>query len=243
MEAEMTEEDTGELRQALKADAEKGSAKAQFELGAHYAGGAMSPPDFQMASLYFEMAAKQNHLGAQFALSRLYEQGLGVVKNMRQSVYWLGKAAEQGHGDAMLFFARRYSDGLINVSDFSWVYEVFLKCRLLYPEYSDPEEPKETFEELLTAAGDGDIRSLFLAAKALLSGDGTEKSVSRGLELLQRAVDRGYAPAQFELARRYGLGKDVEYDFEAGKALAVKAAQQGHGEARIMLETLFRVKG
>jgi len=81
---------------------------------------------------------------------------------------------------------------------------------------------------------------MFLLAKALFMGDGIASSPEKEVLWLQKAVDLNYPAAQFELARRLGLGEGVEQDVERGRELAIKAAKQGQVEAQMMLESLFK---
>ena len=231
--------------QALKNVADSGDPGAQYELAMRYRRGEFATPDLLSAARYFEKAANQGHLESQFVLYALYEQGQGVPKSRKQSFTWLARAAAAGHGDAMFFFGRRYSDGRLTSADVPNAGEIFARCQTLFPELRDPadteENPAENIIKLETAAAGNDLRATFLLAMAYIEGEGTEKRVDLGLEMLQRLVSQDYAAAQFEMARRYGLGDEVPRDHQAGKALAIKAAQQGYGQARMMLETLFQV--
>ena len=78
------------------AEADKGSAEAQFTLGFHYASTQGAGQDYPQAATWFLKAAKQNHFMAQFNLGVMYTAGQGVAKDSAQAVIWFNKAADQG---------------------------------------------------------------------------------------------------------------------------------------------------
>lgn len=68
-----------------QAEAEKGSAEAQYYVGKIYEGGLGTPPDYAAAVKWYEKAAAQKHSASQFALASLYEQGLGVTTDANKA--------------------------------------------------------------------------------------------------------------------------------------------------------------
>ena len=85
---------------SLKALAEKGDAKAQYNLGEMYLRGEGVEKDEKEAVKWYRKAAEQNSALAQYDLGQMYEIGLGVEKDEKEAVKWYRKAAEQGDEDA-----------------------------------------------------------------------------------------------------------------------------------------------
>ena len=78
------------LPQALR-----GSAQAQFELGATFLTGRSELEDFAEAARWFKMSAQQGNPRAQSGLGILYVKGLGVRRSFLDAYVWFDLAAEQ----------------------------------------------------------------------------------------------------------------------------------------------------
>ncbi len=87
---------------ALQALAERGDARAQFELGVRYAEGRGGlPRDSKVAAQWFSKAADQNLALAQYRLGSLYEKGVGVERDADRARSLYEKAAAAGSARAM----------------------------------------------------------------------------------------------------------------------------------------------
>lgn len=87
-------------RIALIERAEKGSAHAQFGLGALYAKGEDTiRQDYAKAAEWYRRAAEQGDAEAQAALARLYADGLGVPQEDTEAYFWLLLASERANED------------------------------------------------------------------------------------------------------------------------------------------------
>lgn len=83
----------------MRSQAEKGKAKAQFNLGVMYRDGQDVPQDYSQALAWFRKAAEQGDADAQFALAQMYLDNKGVpedLSNAYNEYMWLNLAAEQG---------------------------------------------------------------------------------------------------------------------------------------------------
>src|SRR3989442_733325 len=78
----------------IRAEAEKGDAAAQFNLGACYVKGEGVAKDEMEAVKWYRKAAEQNHALAQYNLGVCYAFGKGVAKDAMEAVNWYRKAAE-----------------------------------------------------------------------------------------------------------------------------------------------------
>ncbi len=88
--------DRADYQSALKvwlADAQKGSAEAQYYAATIYEKGQGAQPNYQEAANWYRKAADQGDNRAAVGLGRLYEQGLGVEKNPAEAFKWFAKAS------------------------------------------------------------------------------------------------------------------------------------------------------
>ena len=91
--------------------ADKGSANAQFNLGAMYDNGDGVPEDDTEAAKWYQQAASQGHVNAQFNLGVMYANGEGVTENATEAATWYRKAAYQGDYRAQYNLGALYANG------------------------------------------------------------------------------------------------------------------------------------
>ena len=96
---------------ALRANAERGGAKVQNELGLRLAKGQGLTTDVVEAVKWFHRAARQNFAAAQFNLGVSYATGQGVPRNETAAVRWFRKAAEQDFARAQFNLGLCYEGG------------------------------------------------------------------------------------------------------------------------------------
>lgn len=85
----------------LRADAEKGDAESQYELGRTFILGNMGvTKDAVEGVKWFRKAADQNYALAQTKLGVCYENGIGGEKNEIEAIKWYCKAVEQNYAEA-----------------------------------------------------------------------------------------------------------------------------------------------
>lgn len=108
-----------------RANADLGSALAQFALGVSYEKGPQSssfiliPQDYREAAHWYWMAAEQGDKFGEYNLGKLYEDGHGVPKNLAIAAYWYEKAEQQGHSRAAA--SRKSLTDVGAVSSGSWI--------------------------------------------------------------------------------------------------------------------------
>ena len=96
----------------IRAGADKGDAKARYELGRAFFSGALGvAKDEAEAVKWFRKAAEQNLADAQFSLGVCYAIGQGVTKDDAEAVKWFRKAAEQNYARAQYNLGLRYTKG------------------------------------------------------------------------------------------------------------------------------------
>jgi len=111
--------------------AEKGDAKAQYNLGMCYdpTGGGMGEVERNSESAFkwYRMSASQGNSYGQYNLGRCYSMGTGVEVNHKEAVKWFRKSAEQGNGWGQSCLSTAYNNGDGVAKD----YEEALKWALL----------------------------------------------------------------------------------------------------------------
>ena len=96
--------------------AEKGDAKAQFDLGLKYENGEGVLQDYAEAAKWYRKAAEQGYAKAQFNLGTMYDEGRGVRQDFAEAAKWYRKAKDQGvanasnfSGTGMAWWYRKYA--------------------------------------------------------------------------------------------------------------------------------------
>ncbi len=80
--------------------AEKGDAKAQYNVGLMYHDGSGVPQDYVEAVEWYRKAAEQGYDDAQLSLGLMYREGIGVPQDYVQAHKWFNLAAAQGNKTA-----------------------------------------------------------------------------------------------------------------------------------------------
>ena len=111
-------EDAKHLAQ-LKADALKGDATAQYNLGYCYASGEGAAQDYTEAAKWFRMAANQGDADAQCVMGEIYDDGQGVNQDDYEAIKWYLKAAEQGQAVAQYNLGVLYGSGIGMAKEYS----------------------------------------------------------------------------------------------------------------------------
>jgi len=88
------------FQETIEAQAERGIAEAQFNLGFKFANGKGPALDYTQAAHWYRKAAEQSHPLAQFNLGVMYADGQGVPRDQAQSMMWIGRAAHLGDAAA-----------------------------------------------------------------------------------------------------------------------------------------------
>jgi TPR repeat protein len=104
----------GDYKTALsvfRAEAEKGDARAQYNLGVLYLTGHGVGRDPAQALLWDRRAADQGLAVAQHQLGLLYYRGEGTGQNYAEAAKWFRKAADQGLADAQYNLGVMYFNG------------------------------------------------------------------------------------------------------------------------------------
>jgi len=94
------DDDTPDIGQ-LRANAEKGDADAEYQLGSLYQKGENITQSDSEAVKWFRKAAYKKNADAQFSLGFAYRGGFGVSKDLIASYMWFDLAATAGNASAV----------------------------------------------------------------------------------------------------------------------------------------------
>ena len=67
--------------------------------------------NYEVARMFLERSARENHLESQYLLGGMYHQGLGMKPSMKYAIYWYEQAALQGSLKTKLKLANMYYEG------------------------------------------------------------------------------------------------------------------------------------
>ena len=134
----------------FKALAEKGNAKAQYNLGIMYYSGKGVPRDPQEALKWFKLSASQGHPDAQYNLGVLYYSGIVVPKDHKEALKWFNLSAEQGESDAQYYLGVMYDKGEGVPKDYVKAYMWFQI--LTSKKYTSAKENRDTIAEMMTSS-------------------------------------------------------------------------------------------
>ncbi|MDL2210152.1 sel1 repeat family protein [Desulfovibrio sp. OttesenSCG-928-O18] len=206
---------------ALRAAAEQGDARAQFDLAVAlirpippHAGPIKEGAE---AAELLEKSANQGNMDAAFLLGHICQYGTGVPKDVGKSVIWLTKAADSGHVPAMVTLATVYktADGVMRNK---------VKARDYYAK----------------AAEKGSNNARAALGAMYMNGDGVAKDGRVALGWLKSAATGGHAPSMLMLGRLYAK-KDLGLQ-NGPKAVywTHQAVAHGHAPAIYALGLLYR---
>lgn len=91
--------------------AERGDAKAQFQLGMSYRNGQADSQDSTLAYKWIAQSAQQGHADAQYVVGTMHLAGHGVLQSFPTAIEWFERAAQQNHADAQYNLGRMYRRG------------------------------------------------------------------------------------------------------------------------------------
>lgn len=216
-------------------------------------------------------AAERGHAGAQFHLGRMYSAGMGAAQDKAEALRWYEKSAEQGVAQAQHSLGDCYSSGAGTEKDPQKALQWYLKaarqglsgaqydCGLCYQEGRGVEKDEDKALEWYQKAASQRHRGAESKIKAIQARREAEAQVrpylDRGMEAfkeeryqdalpdLRKAADLGDAEAQYRCALMYLQGMGVERNGKEGIDWLIKAAKQGHEQARAASGKMFAKNG
>jgi len=202
--------------EALKAKAENGDAKTQYNLGLCYANGQGATQDYAEAVKWFHKAADQGNAYAQYNLGLCYGIGQGVTQDYTEAVKWYRKAADQGNAYAQFNLGVCYDRDQGVTQNYAEAVKWFRK-----------------------AADQGDANAQYILGNYYACGAGVIEDYAESFKWFRKAADQGHAKAQYTLGNSYALGVVVTQDYAEAVKWFRKAADQGNVYAQYSLGVLY----
>jgi TPR repeat protein len=203
--------------QASQAAADKGDAKAEYDLARAYEKGLGVARDPARAVTYMRQSADQGYAAAEGELGYFYGTGFGVKKDATQALQWFQKSADQGNAVAQFAMGNIYYYGLGVTPD----NDKAVKWWKIAAAQNLPEAEN--------AMG---LAYLRLAPTNL-------SFYVQAVECFQKAVDQGYVKAMNNLGNMYDYGHGVPKNWPAAAKWYRLAAEHGIPEAQANLGLLY----
>jgi TPR repeat protein/FKBP-type peptidyl-prolyl cis-trans isomerase len=211
--------------EALKARAEKGDVKAQYELGNDYmyGYGLGLKKDAVQAAYWYRKAADQGSAEAQCHLGSSYYCGQGVQQDYGEAVKWYRKAADQGDSGGQSGLGTCYEQG-----------------------HGVPRDYAEAVKWYRKAADQGDSGGQYNLGSCYRDGQGVQQDYAEAVRWFQKAAEWGLPWAQPQLvycycrlAECYYNGEGVRRDYAEAVKWYRKAADQGDAIGQNSLGTCY----
>ena len=189
--------------------AQRGAARAQYNIGVLYLNGFGVKKNEKAAFEWFHRAAKQGFARAQHNLGWMYQNGFFVALDIQQAKKWYQRAASKGFMN---------SESALG--------------EILYMN----KEYGEARAMLSRAARKGISRAQFLLAEIFAYGLGTSRDRKQALRWYRSAANKDNPDAQYKLARLYLANQEDSKAAPIGNdkqiaALLSQAAAHGHKDA------------
>ena len=165
--------DYSEALKKFKSLAERGDARAQFQLGGMYSLGHGVRQDWAEAVKWVRKAAEQGNVQAEYLLGLSYRSGMGVPKDYSEAFTWFRKAGDQGEPDAEFELGRMYQNGEGVSQDFAEAVKWFWK-----------------------SAEQGDAWGQFGLGGMYERGEGVAKDYAEAAKWYRKAAEQGHSAVQ-----------------------------------------------
>ena len=222
----------------------KGDAGEQLDIGTL----CYNSENYQLALLWYWLAARQGHAEAQFLLGLLYEEGEIIGQDYAKAVRYFKRSAEQGFvlGQNNYAWMLIRGDGIEKNFEegFRWYklaaeqgfYKAQFVVGLAYFFGDWSSVAKQNFQEavhwLRLSADQGDPDAQFNLGLMYLKGHGVSQDHEAGMDLIERASEHDHPAALYHLGLAYDLGDRVEPDDDYSNLNYEIAAEHGHSGAR-----------
>ncbi len=223
---------------ALKAKAEKGNARAQYQLAGHFVNGQGTNVDLTQAFQWFQKAADQGLADAEFHLGLCYASGSGTTRDFAAALPWFQKAAEQGNTDAQYNLGTLFENALGTQKDetqaITWLQRAAEKGNvdaqnelgMIY--YNTRKDNAAATKWFRRAAEQGNTAAENSLAVMYLQGQGVPQDDAQAYNWFQKSAEGGFAEGQNNFA---SILFSQQRMAEAAEWFR-KAADQGHPVAQ-----------
>ena len=205
----------------------------------------------QIISATTQKVAEQKESELLFSYAFCYLEGYGVEKDEKTALVWMEEAGVQGSIDAQRYLVLHYKEKGDELKTFKWIKKVAeqgdLDAQILlagcYLEGYGVEKDERTAAELIKKANEQSviITPRFFSELYDASIE-VEKHENIPINLFNnyiQAAEKGDVEAQFMVGAYYALGLGVTVDGLKALEWVMKAAEQGHIEAKNLLFTIY----
>ncbi|NLC24549.1 MAG: SEL1-like repeat protein [Oxalobacter sp.] len=226
--------DPAKAVQWFKKSADKGNAEGQLQMAIMYAAGEGVKQDYDAMRRWLQKSAENGYGLSQFQLGLLYAKGITVEQDIAVARMWLGFAAEQPGDIGQM--AKTVLDTMREEASVAGLDFIAMPLWV-----STAEKYGKALASLQAGADQGDARSQYLLG-LVFNWLGDSDSANRmnvfyreAGQLLTRAAEQNYPPAQYLLGMAYFDGKGVADDDEQAVSWVDKAAELGYAPAQVAL--------
>lgn len=234
----------------LRKAAEAGFPQAMFYMGNCCLAGNGIAANPEQVVAWYRRAAVRGSGHAQYALAGCLREGRGTSVDFGDALFWYAQASTKGYRRAVKNLLRDTVAGspfaifvegmkLVNEKKYDAALEKFvlvekadfpvgriLQARI-YLADDNPEGDAAKAVKLLKREVKTEPSAQLLMGLLYEAGKGVKQDKAKGLELIEMAVEAGYAPAECGLGDRYFEGLGVPQSYEKAVALYAKALEQG----------------
>ena len=201
----------------MEAQAIKGAADAQMELGEIYYLGRGVTRNYAKATTWFGKAARQGHPRAQCYLGEIHEKGFENKINYKRAVKWYRKAAAQGDAQAQYCLGSIYERGVDERKVYFSTQQGGVKFRapreFENPEYFVPREmQKDPVSDYALSPFTDPYKEQETTKSHYRHGFALEKDYTEAVNWYQKAADQGHMHAQINLGMLYANGRGTARD-------------------------------
>jgi uncharacterized protein len=235
------------------AEAQKGIADAQFNLGVLSLNGQGTKKDHQKAFLYFLLAADQEHVEACNCLGHMFQEGLGCEENEEQALYWFDKAAAHGCMDSQVSAAKLHLKIKTSGTEFETNEQVAsrlyneaaehgnLEAQLVLATLAERKQGavQKALKWYLKAAQQGDVDAMMHIGDIFFYGKGIKQSHLDAGRWYKLAANLNYPEAQKNLGFMFYYGLGVTRSYQEAERWYVLAAENNNAKAQYYLGKMF----
>lgn len=235
----------------FEADARKGNAVAQNNLGVLLLKGQGVPKDPVAARGWFEKAATQGLRGAMYNLGMIYLRGYGTAVDRVAAAGWLEQSAKLGDPEAQFYLGMLYYRGTggggnpavaghwFELAAAQGIKEAQFNLALLLLEGKGLQPDEARAVSLLEKLGDSHPDAELVLARVHLQHSEDAARAASALRIFRRLAENGRAEAQAALGMMFVTGTGLEADPEEGRFWLTQAARQGYSPAQRHLGDLY----
>lgn len=211
--------------------AERGSAKAQYNVGVRYERGENLPKDLDKAIEWYEKAAEQGYVNAQYNLGIIHHTPSFGRYNPAKALEWYLRAAEQSDEQAKVEIGALYYRGEGVKKDYEKALEMFMAVDD-HPEsqfyiakiHDHGLGVKQDFAEAIKWYKKGAKQDhpvcLYNLGSIYGNGDGVKPDKDAALDYFQSSADLGYADGWLQVGMTYATGGRNGKPLNGKKAIA-----------------------